>query len=54
LNELRLLAYHVGLTEEENYLIGILRVNIEDIVICKEIEFKFNKFRDILKIMQMM
>jgi len=40
LNELRLLAYHVGLTEVENYSIGILRMNVEDIVICKEIDLE--------------
>jgi len=37
LNELRILAYHVGLTEVENYSIGMLRMNVKDIVICKEI-----------------
>jgi len=44
LNEMRLLAYHVGLTEVENYSIGILRMNVEDIVICKEINLEtYNK-----------
>jgi len=40
LNELRSLAYYVGLTDVENYSIGMLRMKVEEIVICKEIDLE--------------